>query len=129
MRLSLEIDYTEDIREARWRPSKWVFSYFDEDGEINRLSESTVHTFKLDPVVDDGLFELELSPGALVSDYRESAEGYDPELERAFYLVIEGGGKRLVERSELSASYDDLVRTASQRNPAAQSAQKGDGSR
>jgi hypothetical protein len=98
----LDIDYRAD-KDVRWIPGSWGIEWFNPGQDVPVSTRVNVDSYKINSFIPEHSFEVKLAPGTLVSDMRTT-----PSQE---YLVKANDEKRMIPRSELDATYEQLINT------------------
>jgi hypothetical protein len=94
----LEIQYVLEGSD-RWLPNAWTVTNYRQNGEVGMEWEVKASSFTVNGTVPDDTFTLEIPAGTYVND----------QLEDKRYVTLEGGGRRYIERGELTRENLDSV--------------------
>ncbi len=94
----MTIQYRAD-QGAGWVPTKWEHQSLSPDGRVLVSTNAVVSHYEINAHVPASDFEITFAPGTRVSDMKEKTE----------YVVKEGGGQRIIEKSEIGATYAQVV--------------------
>jgi hypothetical protein len=98
----IDVTYKPDAT-VGWVPSGWkIVNASMVDGRVKATWTATVTSYSLNEPVDEATFAFTLPPGCRVTD-----ETQQP----AEYIIREDGSKRVISRSEIGKTYQELVST------------------
>lgn len=99
-----DIQYTKDKRHG-WVPTGWTISLLGGNSRVSDGYQASVTSYQVNPTLGDSHFQLQFPMGTMVAD-KSSGELVD-------YMIKPAGEKRVIQRQEYSASYDELAATPS----------------
>jgi hypothetical protein len=100
----LDVQYSPHGADG-WIPTAWHMIFLKDKGPVKEEYSAKVNQRAINEPIAASEFQIEFPPGTSVSDENANGEG-----ER--YIVREDGSKRVIQRQELSASYDRIIATA-----------------
>lgn len=103
--LGFELRHELDAETKLWVPVEWTITNCGRAGEPQETAMSVVEEYAINPIVQDGVFGIELPEDTMVTDVRTGED----------YIARRGGEKRIVTRAELlrGATRQDLMQTES----------------
>jgi hypothetical protein len=99
-----DIQYTKDDK-LGWVPTGWTISLLGGNSRVADRYQAVVTAYEVNPTLAESHFQLPFPTGTMVAD-KSSGELVD-------YLIKPAGEKRIIQRHEINASYDELAATPS----------------
>ncbi len=96
-----QVDVTYELgREKFWIPKVWAIIFAEANGALRRSYRVRVTEYEINLPVDPASFDLEFPRGTVVYDFKQDLQ---------YVVRPDGGGKRMVPRSDIGATYEQIL--------------------